>query len=450
MLLEEFKVSLFEKAELHGFSQYEIYYLKEDVLNVETFQGELEKYSVSETQGLSFRGIFNEKMGYSYTEVLDEVSVDFLINSAKENAVVIENEEKEIIYGEKEKYSAFDGYEEKISKITPIEKIKLALDMEVAAKKESDRVIRVQSVVEEVDSSYHIINSKGLDLSFRSNAIFAVVEPVVSDKERMNSAYSFICTRNFDKINPSVLAKEAVEKSLAFTGAESVKSGNYHIAMLNEAAASLLSTFSGIFSADNVQKGLSLLKDKVGERISSDRVTIIDNPLLKEGMKSKPFDDEGVATYTKEVISEGKLKTLLYNLKTATKAGVKSTGNGAKDTYSSPVEVAPSNFYFKPGHKDFDSILKALGDGILITELQGLHSGANPVSGDFSLAAKGFVIKDGIINRAVEQITIAGNFYKLLEDIEEVGADLKFGFPSGKGYFGSPTLIIKVMSIAGN
>ena len=449
MTLEEFKVAVFEKAKLSGFSEYEIYYSNNTSLGIQVFEGEIDKYTVSGNQGLSFRGVYNEKMGYAYTEILDEAAAQFVVNSAKENAVVIEKEDKEIIYAGSEKYSDFEGFEEKLSKIPVSEKIKLAFDLEVECKGQDDSVMRVESQIEEEENITHIINSKGLNLSFRSNAIFAVVEPVVKDGEKMNADYAFKAAKSLEEIEAKELAKESVDKCLAYKGAKTVKSGKYRIALKNSTAASLLQTFSGVFSADNAQKGMSLLKDKLGETIGSKAVTIMDDPLLKEGLNSRPFDAEGVAAYTKEVVKEGELKTLLHNLKTATKEGVKSTGNASKAGYSSPVEVAPSNFYFKPGNNDYNEMLKVLGNGILITELQGLHSGANPVSGDFSLAAKGLLIKDGTVERPVEQITVSGNFYELLKNIEELGCDIKFGFPSGRGYFGSPTVIVKELAVAG-
>jgi PmbA protein len=449
MLLNEFKDLLFKKAELEGFTEYEIYYADQKSFGVQVFEGELEKYTVSGNQSLSFRGIYNGQMGYAYTEILDEASVDFLIKSVKDNALIIEKEDKEIIYGGKDNYSNFNGYEESLSNVTPGEKIKLALAMEAEAKAQNDSVIRAESQIEDGESCCQIINSKGLNLAYKSNVVFAFVESVVKDEEGMNADYAFKGCKVFNELNARELSKEAVDNALAYKGAKSVKSGTYTAAIKNSAAASLLQRFSGIFSSDNTQKGLSLLKDKTGQCIASKLVTIMDNPLLKTGLNSKPFDDEGVAAYTKEVVKDGELKTLLYNLKTAAKDNVKSTGNASKASYSSPVEVAPSNFYFEPGEKSLEELLMTLGNGVFITELQGLHSGANPVSGDFSLAAKGFLVKDGIIERPVEQITVSGNFYKLLEDIIEVGSDLKFGFPSGSGYFGSPTLIVKEMSIAG-
>jgi PmbA protein len=449
MTLVEFKEAVFKKAELNGFTEYEIYYSSENSFGVQIFEGEIDKYTVSGNQGLSFRGLYNGQMGYAYTEILDDAAVDFVVKSAMENALVIEKEDKEIIYAGDEHYSDFDGFNEGLSKTAASEKIKLAFDLEGETKKLDDSVIRVESQMEEGENVTQIINSKGLNLSFKSNAVFAFAEAVVKDGDGMNADYAFKAAKSLEEISARALAKEAVDSALAYKGAKTVKSGKYKVALRNDAAASLLQTFSGVFSADNAQKGMSLLKDKIGESIGSQAVTIMDNPLLKEGLNSRPFDAEGVAAYTKEVVKEGELKTLLHNLKTAAKEGVKSTGNASKASYSSPVEVAPSNFYFKPGEKNYEEILKALKDGLLITELQGLHSGANPVSGDFSLAAKGFLIKNGIVERPVEQITVSGNFYELLKNIEELGSDLKFGFPSGRGYFGSPTLIVKELSIAG-
>ncbi|WP_026883026.1 TldD/PmbA family protein [Clostridium akagii] len=449
MTLYEFKKVVFEEAELNGFSEYEIYYSSENSLVIDVFECEIEKYIVSATYGLSFRGLYNGKMGYAYTEILDETNVHFLINSAKENALVIEKKDKEFIYGGDDKYIKFEGFDEKLSKADLSEKIKLAFDLEIEAKKQDGSVIRVESEIEEGENCIQIINSKGLNLSFKSNIIFGFVEAVVKDGKGMNTDYAIKSSKSLDGIDAKSIAKKAVNGALSYKGAKTVRSGKYRIALKNDTAANLLQTFSGIFSADNAQNGMSLLKGKLGKYIGSKSVTIMDDPLLKGGINSRPFDAEGVATYTKEVVKDGELKTFLHNLRTSSKEGVKNTGNASKSTYSSPVEIAPSNFYFKPGKKNYEEILNVLGNGILITELEGLHSGANPMSGDFSLAAKGLLIKDGSVERPVKQITVSGNFYELLKNIEELCSDIEFGFPLGRGCFGSPTIIVKELSIAG-
>jgi len=144
------------------------------------------------------------------------------------------------------------------------------------------------------------------------------------------------------------------------------------------------------------------------------------------------------------VIENGILKTLLHSRKTARKAGTESTGN-ARRSVSSPVRVAPTNFFFRPGEKSLETLLLEMGEGLLITELSGLHAGANPVSGDFSLLAKGFRITGGRQAEPVEQITVAGNFYQLLKDVLAVGNDLEFRGSS----IGSPSVDAGCIHVAG-
>lgn len=450
MNIKDFRDKLFARAKEEGFLDYEIYYVNGDSFRVTIYEGEIDQYSVNSNSGLSFRGLYNDKMGYSYTEILDEYALEMLIKNAKENAMAIEDEDIEIIYGNKDVYSSIDSYNEELEKVDVNEKINLALQLEKDTKAESEKVKTIDDcIVASGKGERYISNSKGLDLKHISNMIYAMVSPVVEDGGKVNTAYSFKASYDIKEIDTKKLAKESVSDALSYMGAESVPSGKYGIIVRNDVMADILSTFWGIFSAYNVQKGMSLLKGKLGTNIASNKVTIIDDPLMKKGLCSIPFDDEGVATYTKTVIEEGLLKTYLYNLKTAKKDGVKSTGNASKASYSSPIGTSPSNFYIKPGNKDLAELMKILGDGLFITEVQGLHSGANTVSGDFSLAAKGFVIKNGEVIKPVEQITVAGNFYNMLLDIVYLGSDFKFGIPTGNSCFGSPSLILKELSVAG-
>jgi len=200
-----------------------------------------------------------------------------------------------------------------------------------------------------------------------------------------------------------------------------------------------------MFSAENAQQKMSLLGGKEGTVIASEAVTLMDDPLLPGGLATGAFDAEGSASQTKAVIDKGVLTTLLHSRKTAKKQGVKSTGNAHRAGYSGPVRVSPSNFFFKPGEKDLAQLMESVGEGLLITDLAGLHSGANPTSGDFSLLAKGFTIEGGKRGKPVQQITVAGNFYQLLKAIREVGSDLQFPGSS----VGSPSVDCGELNISG-
>lgn len=175
-----------------------------------------------------------------------------------------------------------------------------------------------------------------------------------------------------------------------------------------------------------------------------------DDPHLENGLQSRSFDGEGVATRKHDVIEKkGILNTYLYNLKTANVAGVASTGNGSKASFKSSVGISPSNFYINPGTKNQAELMKDIEKGVYITGLQGLHSGANAISGEFSLQANGYLIEKGEITSPVSQITIAGNYFEMLFDIEDIASDLEFSLPSGSSAYGSPSIKVKSITVSG-
>jgi PmbA protein len=437
---------LFQEAKNNEFDEYEVYYVDRESLSINVYNEEVEKYNLTTSYGLSFRGKINGKIGYSYTEILDEYAIEMLVKNAKESALTIENEDIQFIYEGDKEYSAVNTYYNTLENIPADKLIDLALNMEKEAKTLDNRVVSFGGCgIGYNKAKYGIINSKGLNLENKSNLLSAYVVPIIKNQEDMHDGMGYIIATSLDEVNPKLLAQDGVNEALSRIGGKSIPSGKYNTIINNEAMVSLLSTFAGVFSGDAAQKGLSLLKGKEGEIIANKKVTLLDNPHLENGLASVPFDDEGVATKKKDIIHEGKLITLLHNLKTAHKGNTKSTGNGFKNSYASPVGVSPTNLYLEKGEKSFDDLLKEIGEGLLITEFAGLHSGANSITGDFSLAAKGFYIKEGKKEYPVEQITVAGNFFDLLKNIEEISNDLKFPMSS----VGSPSVKVDGLSIAG-
>lgn len=446
MELNLFVKELFSKAQEEGFSEYEVYYVDRESLSISVYKEEVEKYNLNNSAGLSFRGKFGDRIGYSYTEILDEDAIEMLVKKAKENVLAIENNDIQFIYEGDKEYKEISTYHEELEDIPADKLINIAISMEKEAKKYCNKVESFSGCsVSYSSGKYGIINSKGLNLSNKSNLLTAYVVPIVKDLDKMYDGCGYVVAKSLNDVKPDKIAKMGVDEALSKIGGTSIASGNYKVIINNEAMVSLLSTFAGIFSGDAVQKGLSLLKDKEGEIIATDIVNLVDDPHLEDGLASASFDDEGVATLKTYLIKNGKLNSLLHNLKTANKAGVKSTGNGFKSSYASPISVSPTNFYIEPGINSLEEMTKKINKGLIITDFAGLHSGANSITGDFSLAAKGFYIEDGIKTHPVEQITVAGNFFTLLNNIEEIGSDLKFPMSS----VGSPSIVIKELSIAG-
>lgn len=447
MDIKEFSQKLFDKGYKAGFSDMEVYYVEGEDFEVTAYDKTIDSYKINTDIGLSFRGIINGKMGYAYSEKFEEKDIEFLVQNAAQNAKESESDVEASIFEGSKEYKKLENKELKDEEISV--KIQDALRMEEEALSFDNRVKSVRyCLISTGKGKRKILNTKGLDLEESAGFAVGYLSIIAGEGENVKSGGDFVINSDYKKINTKEIVKRAAEEAISKIGGKSLPTGRYKIILRHDVAASLLATFSSIFSSDAAQKGLSLLKGKVNTNVASNIINIVDNPFYKDAPSSCSFDDEGVATYEKFIVEKGILKTLLYNIKTAKKENVSSTGNGFKASYKSPVNVSPTNFYITPGQRSYEDAIKSMDKALIITELSGLHSGANAVSGDFSLAAAGLLVEDGKIVRPVEQITIADNFYNVLLNIEEVLSDFEFNIPSSSS-FGSASLIVKDMAIAG-
>ncbi len=442
MTFEQFKDECFKLALEKGCENAEVCSMATDGFSVNVLKGELSKYSIESTNGFNLRVIYGGKSGYAYTEVFEDA--ESLVDHAIDNAKAIENTDENPMQGACE-YPEIEKKPNPVVDMSEDEKIELALNLEKDTLAFDDRVNRTAHCsIDTGVSRIHIHNTLGLKADTEETYSSAVIGAILRQGEDEHSSYAF-------KFGPEItdyqdIIKESVDNALMQFNAKTVDSGEYRILLRNDAAGDLLQAFCSMFFAGSVQKGLSLLAGKLGEQIASPMITIIDDPFEKDNPRK--FDAEGVPSVVTNVVENGVLKSYLYNLKTALKDGVASTSNAGRAGAAAPVETAPSNFYIVKGEKSFNELVAQLDHGLIITELSGLHAGLNPVSGDFSLIAKGLLVDNGTILRSVDQITAAGNFLAMMKDIIGVGSDIKFGFP-GFGRVGSPSLLIEKLVISG-
>lgn len=444
MEIKEFIELVFDRAARSPLEEYEVYYSSSQSSSLKVFKGEVESYSDSAAQGVSLRGKYRGKMGYAYTEALDKKTADFLIQEVIENSQIIESPEEEEIFGEKREYIPVELFSRDLERDQVEDEIEFLLNLEKYALSLDYRIKSVNYCLYGKGVSERTIkNSKGIDLTEKSNSAYCYISLVAEENGTIKSGSAFRVSKKLKNLCYKEIANEAAKKALDKLPVDFIESQKVSVVIDREAFSSLLGAMSGIFSAENVQKGVSKLKDRLGERVASEKITLVDNPLLEDGYASSSFDAEGVPTRYKELIKDGKLTTYLYNLKTAKKAGVESTGNAAKGGYKGTMGTSAFNLYIKAGESSQEELLEHLGEGILITGLTGLHSGLNSISGDFSLAGEGFKVNGGKRGAPLNQIIVSGNFYDLLLDVQEVGKDFKFDL-SGVG---SPSLLIKQMDI---
>lgn len=442
MTFEQFKDECFRIALEKSCENAEVYAVSSDGFSVNILQGEISKYSIERSNGLNLRVLFNGKSGYAYTEVFDDA--ESLVDHAIDNAKAIENTDVNPMQGECE-YPQIEEKPNPVVEMSEDEKIALAMNLEKDTLAFDDRVNRTRFCsVDTGVARTHIYNTLGLHADSEDKYSYAVIMPILRQGDEENSSYAFKFGPDITEYNDII--KESVDNALMQFNAKTVDSGEYRVLLRNDAAGDLLMAFSSMFFAGNVQKGLSLLAGKLGEQVANPAITIIDDPFEKDNPRR--FDAEGVPSIVTTVVEKGVLKSFLYNLKTALKDGVASTSNAGRAGVAAPVETAPSNFYIMKGEKSYKQLVSELDHGIIITELSGLHAGLNPVSGDFSLIAKGLLVDNGTILRSVDQITCAGNFLSMMKNIIDVGSDLRFG-PPALGRVGSPSLLIDKLMISG-
>ncbi len=431
---------LFDLAKEKGIEDIQIYLKDAQSLDIDVFKGDLDKHQMSSTQELTITGIYQGKMGKLKTEDISETHFETWVDDIIKSASLIESQDEVFIFAGSEKYEEIDGLlNEDLEKLD----VKTAMENAFALEKkisERDKRIDISTAMYRQERTRVLLeNSKGLKLEKDANGAAFIAYAVAREDGDSRTHYEFVMSNDPKDFDLDQIAKTAVEKSTAQLGAKPIKSGPYEILLENDASASLLAAYVSMFSAESVQKGMSKLINKVGDTIASDLITIVDNPFRKGSPRSGSFDDEGVATRHKEMISNGKLTGYLHNLKTAKKADTESTGNGFSGS------VAPTNFYIEPGKTRREDAIKGMKKGMIITDLAGTHSGTNPISADFSLQANGFYVEDGKIVKPVALITVAGNYLELLQNVTEVCDDLKFGF----SFIGSPSLKIKSLVVSG-
>ena len=446
MEYRDFRLCVEAAAKNAGLNDYELYYEKSRSQALSAFRGEIDGFNLGESVGVCFRCIIDGRAGYASTERMESDEAESLVRAAMDSARYVETDDPEFLYRAEEKLDSARtpceaGVQEQIDAVLGVEKAVLEADERVSAV----GMTRLMSGVSEKG----ILNSCGVDKVCSQQYYGWYTSPISNAGGKTVNGFGFQLARSFDGLDAGKLVSESVENTVSQIGARRIPSGKYRIVLDKDAVGDFLSTFDSIFSSEAAQKGMSLLAGREGEQIAADCVTIVDDPMCPEAVFQLPFDDEGVAAQRTVLVENGRLNTLLYNLKTAAKAGCETTGNAYKPGLSARVTVAPTNLCFLPGTKTLEELFAEAGNGLYITEISGTHAGANAISGDFSLVSKGFLITGGKRGDPVELITIAGNFYQMLKDVLDVGSDLRFGFPTGAGQIGAPSLYIRELTVAG-
>ncbi len=412
---------------------------------VDARRGEVEGLTFAESRGVGVRLIDGGRLGYAHAADPSVEEVRRAVERARENATLTTPDGFNAL-PEPETAEAIDAlFHEEQAAMRTDRKVVLALDLERLATSADPRVRKVESArYGDAVSRIAIESSRGLTAEYARTDCWCVVVALAEEGDETQTGFSFRVGRRLEELEWREVAAEAASRAARMLGAAKPPTSRVPVVLDPFAGSSFLGVLAAALSAEAVQKGRSLFANLVGERVASEAVTLVDDGRLLDGPAASPFDAEGVPTRRTELITNGRLNGFLHNTYTARRGSTSSTGNATRGGYRSVPGVGTSNFYVEPGAASLEELLKRAEGGVLIQEVSGVHSGANPISGEFSVGATGLRISGGALGEPLREMTVASTVPEMLRSVIEVGSDLRF-FTS----VGVPSILIGEMTVAG-
>jgi len=406
----------------------------------------LETLKDAGSRAAGLRVLVGQRVGSSYTSDLSAEGIRKMVESALQVAAIT-SEDPYAGLPDASELGSLDGdlrlYSDDIQGIRTPERIQQALQAEEAALTADPRITNSEGASFDAYSGQRVFaNSRGFLGSYRTSSCSLSTTPVAKQGDSMERDYWYSAARSHSKLeSPEAIGKKAAERTLRRLGARKVATQKVPVVFDPQMARTLIGDIFDAIEGDAIYRKASFLEGKLGERVASELVTIIDDGTIPSLFGTSPFDDEGVPSRRTVVIEKGILRSYLLNSYTARKLGLKTTGNAARGITGN-ASVGHGNLYLENGDKSPDEIIRSIRNGLYVTELIG--SGVNTVTGDYSRGAAGLWIENGEFAYPVSEITIASNLTNMLLDIEAKGSDLEF-----RTSVASPTLVIREMTVSG-
>ena len=415
---------------------FEIYIDESKLIELDSKQNELNFAKEEIETGIGIRVIKDNKIGFAFTSNLDKIS-----ETARQS---IENTKLNKI---DENYS--------FAEVEKVNDVKNVYDKKFDDLDLGESVELLKSVISQADDSgcevtgsgfsasagrSLILNSNGVSIENKGTGFSIALSVTLQKDGEIATAYNSQSSRFYD-LDGEKLANEVCDLAKSSLNTKPIETDNYSVVLDYYAATGLLQTVINAFDGENVSRGRSILKERIGSEIANPTLSIIDNPLLEKGMYSTKCDDEGSVSKATELVKEGKLNSFIYDIYTANKESVETTSNGYRGSYLTTPKISPSNLEFKFSEmKDISEIKK----GVLTTSVLGAHT-ANPISGDFSVeASNAFKIENGELGDPINKAMISGNIFEIMKKVEGLNSEIK-----QYGSFIIPKLLVHDLRVVG-
>jgi len=407
--------------------QVEAYVSRSLSTDVRVYEGEVEHFVSAQSEGIGIRVIRDGRTGTSYAGTLDPAVIADVLAEARDN----------LGYGEVDEWSGLaepDGvavtpqvlWSERLESVPTARKIELAKELERLARAADSRVRVDDSNYSDAFGEAAVATTTGIRVSGRENGCYLSVGTLADDGDETQTGFGFSVGRDVDELDIEKAAREAADRATRLLGATKPASRRVTVVLDPFVTAQFLGIIGGTLNGDSVVKGRSLFANRLGDQVASPLVTLVDDPTNPLAYTATDIDGEGLAARRNVLIDRGTLGMFVQSSYSARRMGVATTGNGTRGGYAGSPGAGCLALQVVPGTRSQADIVAGIDDGILIQQVQGLHSGVNPVSGDFSTGAAGITIANGTLGAPVREFTIASTLQKMLLDIAEVGGDLEW------------------------
>jgi PmbA protein len=418
---------------------------------IRVFEGEVESLTEAGERGLGVRAWIDGRVGFAYGTELSDPGIAQVAAEAVEAARVADADEFAAAPEPAGEPATIDGLlDRELGAWETRRKVELAQMVERACRQADPRISGVETTVYvDEQGSSALASSKGVATQFEAGFCYAYLSAIAGDGERKETGLGFGLGRSPAALDPEAVGREAAERATQLLGATKPKSRTCAVVLDSTVAASFAGFVGGVLCADTVQRGRSPFAGRLGESIASKAFTLADDGTDPQGMASAPTDGEGAPHQRTILIDAGTLAAYLHDSYTARREGngAHSTASASRSGYRSPPGVGTSNLVVAPGEQSFEELLAAAGEGMYVTDVAGLHSGVNPVSGQFSVGASGVVISNGELAEPATEFTIASDLVSMLSAVTAAGSEDRW-VPFG-GSVKTPALLVGEMAIGG-
>jgi PmbA protein len=445
--LEEVARRAVEAAADAGATDAEAWVEEATSRNIRVYEGEVESLSDAGGRGVGVRAFVDGRSGYAYGTDLSEAGIAEVAGAARAAAEAADPDE----YG---------GLPDEFGS-TPVEglaapglrdwsterKVELALAVERAARARPGVTQVENAIYSDAEGRVALANSRGFEAGYDATQAWSYASAFAGEGADLMTGLGVQLGREPGDLDPEAIGAEAGDRAIALVGARQPESRRCPVVLDAFVAASFAGFIGSMLSAESVQRGRSLFADREGDEIANAAIALTDDPTDSEGPSSAPFDGEGSASRRTPLIGDGRLLTFLFDARTARRAGRATTANASRGSYRSPPSVGTTNLVLEPGSHDLEGLFRAAGEGLFVTDVAGLHSGVNPVSGTFSVGASGRLIEGGEPGTPVRELTIASDLVSMLRAVREVGSVGRW-VPFG-GSVKAPPILVGEMAISG-